>query len=67
MSKHQWVSMQYTPLEIEQQPDGTLEVSATEVAIELSEEQALMGCWHCHTPLTAESYETECVAEVAQK
>lgn len=63
MSDHIWVAMQYTPLEIEELPDGTLNVSATESAIEVSVEEALYGCWMCHTPLDTESYHTECSAE----
>jgi len=63
MREHMWVSMQYTPLEITPMPDGTLKIEATEEAIEVSVEDALMGCWFCHTPLGVESYSTMCTPD----
>lgn len=61
--KHTWVMLQYTPLEITKAYDGTLLVEATEAASELSIEQSLMGCWFCHTALTAENVDDVCPIE----
>lgn len=63
MKQHTWVSMQYTPIEATPMPDGTLKIEATEAAIELSVEDALMGCWFCHIPLSVESFDTPCTPD----
>ncbi len=62
---HVWVSLQFTPIEVELKDDGSLDVSATETALELGEAEAIMACWFCDTKLTAESYGSECVPEIA--
>lgn len=63
MGKHMWVSFQYTPVVIEEQSDGSLKVEAELEAVEVAEEQAVIGCWFCHTNLTTESYNTECALD----
>lgn len=60
MSKHVWVVMQVTPLDVETQEDGSLTVTATEAAIEIAVDDSMMGCWFCHAPLTAENAQDEC-------
>lgn len=65
MRDHVWVSMQYSPVIVDQLPDGTLNVSATLTSLEVAEREALMGCWFCHMPLTTEAYGTECDPETA--
>lgn len=60
MASHVWVMLTYTPLEITQQPDGSLHVEATEAAIEAAADEGKMGCWFCFTPLQVETFNTEC-------
>lgn len=60
MTDHMWVSMQYTPIHVDEMPDGSISVSADLSAIQVSEEEALMGCWFCHAPLSPETYHTSC-------
>lgn len=67
MKLHMWVSMQYTPLDVERTDNGTIIVTAAEAAISTAEEDAMMGCWFCHTPLTSESFDTECIPEAMPK
>jgi hypothetical protein len=49
-----------TPIEIEVADDGTLNTFTTELGDELAREDGKLGCWHCMTPLTIESFRTEC-------
>lgn len=58
--KHMWVSMQYTPLQVEKGDDGNLSVYASDDALQVSDEEAKMGCWFCHTPLSTETFDTQC-------
>ena len=60
MANHSWVSMTYIPLDVEKRDDGSIHVSATESAIEIAGDEALMGCFHCHTPLDTDTFDREC-------
>jgi hypothetical protein len=60
MADHSWVEMKYTPVEVEQRPDGTLDVHATEAALEIADEEAKYGCWFCFTPLDSDTFGTGC-------
>lgn len=63
MTNHQWVQMSYVPIEIEvDEATHTLGVFATTMAIDVSQEQSLDGCWFCHTPLTYEAFHDKCSA-----
>lgn len=69
MTNHMWVAVRYTPIDIEEfrSDDGiiSLHTYTTEAADEIAEEDSILLCWHCHTTLTIESYQTECVNAVA--
>lgn len=58
--EHFWVELTYVPVTVEEKTDGSLDVYASEEAIEASEEGAAYGCWFCHTPLKPETFPTEC-------
>jgi len=60
MIDHMWVSLQYTPLEVTKNDDGTLKVEATEAAIEAAVSGSIFSCWFCHTLLATHTFETEC-------
>lgn len=60
MTKHQWVELKMTPVEVEADEQGNLQVHATEGAIEIADEDAKYGCWHCFVELTTESFSEEC-------
>lgn len=65
---HTWVSLQYAPIDVELTTEGNLNVFVSEGAADLSEQEAMMGCWFCHTPLTVESYGSTCeVEKITQK
>jgi hypothetical protein len=62
MSKHQWVEIKYTPIEVEADADGeTIHVFATEGAIEAAENDTAHGCWFCHAPLLVDNIDAECI------
>jgi len=65
MKQHTWVTMSWSPIMVEPQPDGSLSVFVADDQAEAATEQSLEGCWFCHTPLTPESFYTECEAEIA--
>lgn len=67
MAHHAWVELKMTPLDIDVLEDGTLNVYATEAAIEIAEEDARHACWFCYAPLTTENFGTECPVEVKTK
>ena len=60
MTDHMWVSIQYTPIDVELQDDGTLHTFTTEMGEELARIDSSLGCWNCNAPLTTESFGTEC-------
>jgi hypothetical protein len=62
-AEHMWVSFTYTPLIVEPQDNGSLKISANDSAIETAVDEAMMGCWFCYTPLTVDSFNTECTHE----
>ena len=58
---HNWVEMKLTPVIVEVAKDGyTLVVTASDMAIELSDNDAQYGCWVCGVDLTTASYDTAC-------
>lgn len=61
---HSWVSIQYSPVEAELETDGSLTVTESIEADEIAKDDAALGCWFCHTPLTTQSFGTECIPEV---
>lgn len=63
MNKHFWVKLQYTPIIVEQKDDGTLSVSEDIESVIIAEDEALLGCWFCQTPLAVESFDTECTPQ----
>ncbi len=60
ISPHMWVVFTYAPIEVEPQADGSLHTYVREGHEELAREDAALGCYHCTTPLTPESYTTPC-------
>lgn len=63
MTKHTWVQMTMTVIEVEKQENGNLHTFASFAAEDTAEEQSQMGCAFCDIPLTTESFDTECVLE----
>ena len=63
MSTHLWVALQYTPIVVELDPDGTLHTSTEPVADEVAREDSVLGCLFCDTPLTTETFGTECAGK----
>lgn len=58
---HNWVEMKLTPVIVEVADDGyTLVVTASDMAIEISDNDAKYGCWICGVDLTTASYDTPC-------
>jgi hypothetical protein len=60
MNDHVWVMFTYTLIEVEQLADGTLHTFTTEQSDEIARDEGKLGCFHCSTPLTSESFATEC-------
>lgn len=59
MSGHMWVSLQYTPLEIEEDGD-VLHTFTNETSEELARDDAKLICFICHADLTMKSYHEVC-------
>lgn len=57
-----WVALSYTPITVEVQENGSLHTFTTELGDQIAREESILGCWNCLTPLSAESYDTECSA-----
>lgn len=57
---HQWVAISYVPIEVEPQPDGSLDSYTREGQEDLARDDSMLACWHCFTELTPESYTTPC-------
>lgn len=57
---HVWVAIQYQPVEVTQNADGDFEVHTTELADEISRDEAAIGCWICEQDLDANTYNEEC-------
>jgi hypothetical protein len=66
MAEHFWTELKMTPVEVDEQPDGTLDVHATTGAMDIAEEDAKYGCWFCFTELDADSFHTRCDYDPAQ-
>lgn len=60
MSRHQWVELKFTPIEVTLESDGSITVEATEAALEIAHDEAKHGCWHCGAPLEVASLDEEC-------
>lgn len=65
MTKHTWVQMTMTVIEVEKQDNGNLHTYASFDAEDTANEQSEMGCAFCGTPLTIDTFDTECALEVA--
>lgn len=52
--------MAYTPVEVSQKSDGSLDVHEPETAAEVAKDEALLGCWFCFTPLDTDTFGTPC-------
>lgn len=65
MHEHMWVSFQYTPVEVAIETDGSLTVTESIDGDTISKDQAMLGCWFCHAPLSTQSFDTNCVPESA--
>lgn len=63
VKSHSWVSIQYRPVSVDLEADGSLSVFESAEAEEIAEDAAVIGCWFCHTPLTTETFDTICVPE----
>jgi len=61
MRGHMWVELKMTPVEVEEMPDGTLNLSVAEAAEEIAHEEAQYGCWICFTPLDRNNLGTDCL------
>lgn len=57
---HMWVKLQMTPLAVSVTNDGGLKIAPMETSLQLTEDEAKVGCWFCHTPLNEETFHTEC-------
>lgn len=64
MTKHTWVQMTMTVIEVEKQDNGNLHTFASFDAEDTAQEQAQQGCAFCGIPLTTATYDTECQLEV---
>lgn len=62
--QHFWVEMKYTPLEVTKGGDGELRVSITDTHAEAAKQEALLGCWFCHTPLNTDTFDSYCEPEL---
>lgn len=60
MPTHSWVELQYMPVIVTEEANGDLHVEARDTAIEVAKTEAIHGCWVCNTPLSIESFKTEC-------
>lgn len=61
---HMWVAIQYTPIEVELQPDGSIHTFTSELADEIARDDSKIGCWNCGAPLNTDTYDTECVSQI---
>jgi len=66
MTKHMWVNLTYTPIEIEAQGDGTLHTFTTDLAESLAADDSALICFACGEHLTTANYDAECEPEVTQ-
>jgi hypothetical protein len=66
-TEHFWVEMSYMPVTVEVNEEGDVTILCEEGAEEVMKEEALHGCWFCHTPLNTESVKTECQGQEAVK
>lgn len=63
---HQWVELTYMPVEVtesEENGERGLRVAALNSSIELAAQDRIYACWHCSTPLSMESFNTDCSVE----
>lgn len=60
MKSHLWVKIQYTPVHVQLESDGTLSISVEPVAEDVSNDDAVFGCGFCNEHLTTDSFNTEC-------
>lgn len=65
--KHMWVAMQYTPIEVEVQTDGSLHTFTGELADEIAREDSILVCFHCGETLTTQNHEEECPGKLEPK
>lgn len=63
-SKHQWVELKFTPVEIESNGEN-VDVFTTEAADEIAHEDAEIQCWFCNAELSTDNFDEECVAQLA--
>ncbi len=55
-----WVRMTYVPIDVERTQSDSITITVSDSAQEIAEEEAMYGCWVCHTPLDVESFGTSC-------
>jgi hypothetical protein len=61
---HFWVELKYVPVTVEErEEDGSLDIYASEEGLDVSADEAVYGCWFCHTPLNTSTFPTECRPE----
>lgn len=60
MTKHAWIELKYTPLELEVTDKGGINVYSTEAAQEAAHEDAHIGCWFCFVRPTTDNLDEEC-------
>jgi hypothetical protein len=65
-SEHMWVALMYLPIDVEPQENGNLDTSFTVTADDLAHEDAKLCCWNCLTPLTTDTFSTECEMVVVE-
>ena len=66
MAEHTWVEIKYTPIEVTLNDSGNLDIHATELALDIANEEALYGCWFCFTPLEHDTFGTPCSGDSAR-
>lgn len=61
--KHMWVSLQYTPVEIEVQEDGSLRIFTGDIADEIARDESLLVCFICGEHLSTDNHDSECTGD----
>jgi hypothetical protein len=67
MSGHLWVALNYQPIDVEEQPDGSLHTFTTEAGEEASKGDDALVCYICGAPLTTLSFHEVCPGELQPK
>ena len=61
--QHLWVELRFVPVIVTPNEEGDITIEVEDHSLKIADEEALYGCWTCDTPLTAESFKTECMID----